>query len=471
MNTTKILNKLSELSKEELISIILAQQEQIELLKDELKRLKDQLNLNSRNSSKPPSTEKGHKIKSLRKPSGKSKGGQKGHKGSTLKTISNPERTIEHKVSVCSCCGKDLSSLQSKKIEKRQVFDIPPLKLEVTEHRTETKECPYCKSTTTSEFPIGVNSRVQYGNNVNAFIVYLNQYQLLPYQRLTELFEDLFNQPLSQGTLLNINAKCYENLEETESYIKDQLRKSEVVNFDETGIYQEGKRIWLHSASTENLTYYFPHSNRGKIAIDSAGVLPFFNGVAVHDHWSSYNSYDCVHAFCNVHHLRELQRAWEQDNKSWAKELSDLLLEIKRKVDISKQQNKTSLEINELERYSNEYDKIIFKALESYYESRKAEKSKRKQSKSKNLLDRLDKYKDETLLFMKNFKVPFDNNLAERDIRMTKVKQKISGCFRSEYGTKIFCCIRGFISTVKKQGQKVLEALQRTFKQEPNFSF
>jgi transposase len=209
-------------------------------------------------------------------------------------------------------------------IEKRQVFDIPPLKLEVTEHQSEVKICPGCHTLNRGGFPAGVSQPVQYGGRAKGFAVYLNQYQLIPYQRVTEMFEDLFGQPISQGTLLNALEACYGHLESTEEWIKSGILNSHSAHFDETGLYRGSERAWVHSASTEELTYYFPHSKRGNAGMDDAGILPNYKGVAVHDHWEAYNSYeDCSHAFCNVHHLRELTRAYEQDGAWWAEEMKD----------------------------------------------------------------------------------------------------------------------------------------------------
>ena len=258
------------------------------------------------------------------------------------------------------------------------------------------------------------------------------------------------------------------NLEPTEDWIKNEILNSHTVHFEETGLYRSGKRAWLHSASTEEFTYYFPHSKRGSTAMDEAGILPNYKGVAVHDHWEPYNSYEgCSHAFCNVHHLRELTRAYEQDEAWWAKEMKELLVEIKGQTEQAKDSGKQALESGLIDSYHQCYQTILTEALKTYPSQGdirdRPKRGRKKQDKGKNLLDRLIKYEMETLRFMEDFRVPFDNNLAERDIRMVKVKQKISGCFRSEDGAKSFCRIRGFISTVKKQGKDVLEYLRKSF--------
>ncbi len=469
---------LLELLKE-LIGIIGRQQQEIAGLQQEIaelqrevKRLRDQLHLDSHNSSYPPSTDKsrtksGKKVNSLRKSTGKKPGGQENHPGTTLRMVPSPDKVISHEVEACSHCGYDLSSTPVAGIERRQVFDIPPLKLSVTEHQAEVKTCPLCHTLSRGSFPEGVTQVVQYGERVKSMMVYLNQYQLLPYERVTELFQDLLGQSISQGTLLNALKTSYSNLEDTENWIKDKILHSPVLHGDETGIYYNGKRIWLHSASTPEFTYYFPHSRRGKVAIDEAGILPSYRGIAIHDHWEAYNSYrSCAHAFCNCHHLRELTQAHEQEGALWAKEMKELLLEIKERVDQAKDAGRCALEPELVSSYHHRYQTILTSALENYprEDTRdRPQRGKKKQSKAKNLLDRLLKYQKETLRFMEDFQVPFDNNLAERDLRMVKVKQKISGCFRSEKGANYFCRIRGFISTVRKQGKNVLECLSQTF--------
>ena len=458
---------------EELVKIIEEQQQEIDELRYEVKRLQDQLKLDSHNSSKPPSTDRnrvtsGKKAVSLRNITGKKPGGQEGHPGTTLQAVSSPDRIVPHEVSVCSRCGKDLSSIPVAEIEKRQVFDIPPLNLEVTEHQAEVKVCPACHALNRGDFPAEVTQAVQYGERAKGFGVYLSQYQLIPYQRVTEMFEDLFGQSISQGTLLNAIQTSYRNLEFTEAWIKSNILDSHTVHFDETGLYYSGERFWLHTASTEEFTYYHPHPKRGWAAMEDGDILPNYKGVAVHDHWKPYNSYKgCSHAFCNAHHLRELTGAYEQEGASWAEEMKGLLLEIKGQVEEAKDSGQQALEASLIDSYHQCYQDILSEALKSYPAAEgirdKPKGGKKKQSKGRNLLDRLMQYEAETLRFVEDFRVPFDNNLAERDIRMVKVKQKISGCFRSEDGAKNFCRIRGFISTVKKQGKDVLEYLCKLF--------
>lgn len=438
--------------------------ERIAFLESEIKALKDCFALDSHNSSKPSSTDKTRNIpSSLRKSTGKPPGGQKGHNGTTLKQVLNPDHKIDIEVKTCAHCGKDLSHIKPKDVEKRQSFDLPPIKIEVTEYQAEIKDCPFCGSEIKGVFPEGVDYPVQYGERIKVTGVYLNQQHLIPYDRTTEIIEVLSGQTISAGTIWNSNEEIYGNLEPTENATKQTIINSEVADFDETGYYENGKRHWLHTASTEEYTYYFPHQKRGKEGMDEAGVLPHFHGTGVHDHWKAYFNFFFTHALCNSHHIRELTWAYEEDNRGWANELKSLLLEIKTKVDEAKEAGKQFLESDVKEQYRQKYFEILTNALTSYtseYSDKGPPKrGRKKQSKSKNLLDRLLKYEQETLRFMEDFKVPFDNNLAERDIRMVKTQQKISGCFRSPEGAKHFCRIRGFISTLKKQRKNVLDYL------------
>jgi transposase len=308
---------------------------------------------------------------------------------------------------------------------------------------------------------------VQYGEGVKGFLTYLNQYQLIPYERAAELCEDLFGCAISQGTLLNALKTSYKNLEKTEEAIKEKIIRSDVLHVDESGVYGVEKREWLHTSSTETHTHYHLDSQRGQEGINRGGILCKSQGTAVHDHWEPYKKYsNCAHAYCNAHHLRELTRAYEQDGANWALEMKNLLLKIKESVDEAKENGKKELDVLIRDNFTRGYEAIVEEGLKSY-PSEKLENARapgrKKQCKSKNLLDRLSAHQEETLRFMSDFKVPFDNNLAERDLRMVKVKQKISGCFRSKEGGKYFCRIRGFISTLKKQGKNVLEYLRKAF--------
>jgi len=443
--------------------------EQVTILEARVKDLEERLNQNSGNSSKPPSSDEFVKPKSRRKKSGKKSGGQKGHKGQTLKMSDTPDSTITYPVETCQGCGKSLDDTEPKSVEKRQVFDLPPLKIDVTEHRAESKVCSCCGVNNKASFPEAIELPVQYGHNLKAFLVYLNQYQMLPYERSVELLEDVCGHSLSQGTLYNAIRTTFKNLESVEANIIEQLTGSPVINVDETGMRVENKRQWVHVASTENLTHYAHHPKRGSTATDDIGILPQFNGLSVHDFWKPYLTYSCNHALCNAHHIRELTGILESTGQQWPEAMIELLLEINDAVE-SRKSTATKLEPAEIESFEQRYQQIIekgFKENPPPPEPSEKKRGRKKQSKAKNLLDRLNEYRSETLAFMYHFHAPFDNNLAERDLRMIKVKQKISGVFRSNQGAKMFCRIRSYISTARKNSIPVIDALKNAMKGKP----
>jgi transposase len=442
-------------------------------LEEKVKSLEDQNNKNSSNSSKPPSTDTFQKIKSQRKSSGKPVGGQKGHKGHTLEMAENPDHVIVHQVDKCESCGRSLCDEEVANYERRQVFDLPPIKVEVFEHQAERKICPNCGCLNKATFPKEVAYPVQYGTRLKSVATYLNQYQLVPFDRLSEAFVDLFGHRLSQSTLIDINRACYAILESVEEAIKQQLIASPVICLDETGMRIEGKRKWCHVVSTENLTYYAPHSSRGSKANEDMGILPVYHGTAMHDGWSSYFKFKCRHALCNAHHIRDLLFVHEEDKQNWARDLIDQLIGIKTTVDRRKPIY-CKLDLAEINNFEESYDHIIERAklenpppIASNSQGLIKKRGKKKKTKAQNLLERLDKYRRLALAFMYDFEVPFDNNLAERDIRMMKVQQKISGTFRSWEGARIFCRIRGYISTVKKNSISVIDAIQGAFEGHP----
>jgi len=352
------------------------------------------------------------------------------------------------------------------------VIDIPPLNFEVTEYQVESKECPHCKCQNEATFPTEAKTSVQYGSRIKALLVYLNQYQLLPYERTVQLAEDLFSRTISQGALFAWNTACFEDLESTEESIRQAILASEVVHFDETGIRKQGKLHWLHAAGTEQLTFYGLHARRGKEAMFDLGILEHYTGCAVHDHWKSYFAFPCEHALCNAHHLRELTYLAEHEKQDWAKPMIDLLLEAK-KASESMPENCLAADSSELESILLRYDDLIQKGLVQNLPAAPEEKPKKKkrgrpkQSKAKNMLDRLRDFKGQVLAFLVHPRVPFDNNQGERDIRMAKLKQKISGCFRGPDGGEIFSRIRGYVSTLRKNDLNVLDGIQSAFDKSP----
>jgi transposase len=455
---------------EGLYAIIILQAKRTAELEERVRSLERQLNKNSRNSSKPPSTDRIKKPKSLRKKSDRSVGGQVGHEGHTLNRVDDPDRTVFHQVHVCSTCGTSLVDVSPINYERRQVFDLPPITIEVTEHQVEKKICPKCGHLNEAAFPENVGQPTQYGSRLRASAVYLNQYQLIPYDRLSELFVDLFDHNLSQATIANANLFCYGILEPVENEIKKQLINSPVIHLDETGMRIEGIREWLHVVSTESLTYYAAHHSRGAEANKTMGIMPLFEGIGVHDGWQSYFKFDCSHALCNAHHLRELTGISEMDGQEWPNDMIDLLLEIKRTTE-EKRSIDSWLEPDEVERFEVGYDQIIKKGMLENPPPKTTDQAKKrgrkKQTAAKNLLDRLSRYQREVLAFMYDPRVPFDNNLAERDIRMMKVQQKVSGTFRSRQGADSFCRIRGYISTARKNSVSVINAIQDAFEGRP----
>jgi len=309
-----------------------------------------------------------------------------------------------------------------------------------------------------------------YGERIKGFLLYLHKAQLIPCERSCQIVEDLFSQSISQGTLQTITRTCSEELAAVCEMIRAGIIKAEVANFDETGIYVACQRDWLHTASTKKLTYYECDQQRGRAAIERIGILPKFNGVACHDAYRSYSGYSCLHSLCNAHHLRELKFLEEVQNKAWAVEMKELLLKLKSRVEKALGQGKQALCQATQTRFAKSYQAILQQGFEREAEEPVMETGKRgrkKQSKAKNLLDRLEKNHEETLRFMRDFRVPFDNNLAERDLRMMKVQQKISGCFRTTEGATDFCRIRTYLSTMRKQGHNLLEALSSVFAGNP----
>ena len=295
-------------------------------LEKRVTELETRLNKNSSNSSKPPSADgyRKPKPKSLREKLGRSSGGQKGHIGKTLKQVETPDFVEEHAVTHCSSCECSLTSEPVLDYEIRQVFEIPEPKLDIIEHKAEIKVCPGCGLKNKANFPNGVDAHVQYGPRAKGLMLYFANQQLIPYKRICQLFEDIYGAPLSEGTLKNLNQKAYENLAPFESALKVILSNEPLAHADETGLRVKDKLHWLHSLSTDSLTYYQVHQKRGKIAMNEAGILPEFVGTLVHDFWKSYFTFDCQHAMCNAHLLRELKGIYE--NKSlhmpWAEEMA-----------------------------------------------------------------------------------------------------------------------------------------------------
>ena len=450
----------------ELVAQVEALAERVAVLEAEDAALRAKLGMNSRNSSKPPSSD-GPGVKprpkSQRKPTGRKTGGQPGHRGHTLPLVDQPQEIQVHVPSQCRACGQILEAVPAVRRERRQVVDLPPLQVWVVEHQAETKCCPGCGVETAGAFPEGVVAPAQYGPGIVTVAVYLNQQQLLPMERTCEVLEEVFGCPIAEGTLQSAVTRCHVQLAGVEAAVKGQVAQADLVHFDETGLKVNGKTWWLHVASTSGLTFYAAHPKRGREALDAIGVLPGFQGIAVHDGLSSYGQYqDCEHVLCNAHHLRELTFAAEELGQGWAQELKELLLEIKQATDAAREHGVAELPADMQQAFEARYDALLETGLRANPPPVPAGKRGRPaRGKAGSLIDRLRAHKGPTLAFMHNLAIPFDNNQAERDLRMAKLKQKISGCFRTTSGPDRFCRIRGYISTLRKHGIPVLPALKQ----------
>lgn len=450
---------------ETLLARLAQQEQQLVALSARVKELEDRLSQDSHNSHKPPSSDGlAKKTKSLRQKTGKRSGGQVGHPGTTLKLVDKPDDILQYSPLACGQCGGSLVHQPVISLERRQVHEVPLASVVITEHQALSKVCPACQVTTVGQFPPQVSQAVQYGEWLKAVMVYLQDYQLLPFGRTCELLQDLFGCAVSEGTLATTQQTCYERLAPIETAIKQAITAAAVAHFDETGVRIEAQTRWLHQAGTPRLTFYAHHPKRGRLAMDAIGILPAFSGTSVHDALPSYLSYACAHALCNAHLLRELTALYEQTAQRWAQELLELLRQIKQVVGDTQTTGATQLDPRQRTTFTVRYQHWLVEGLRANPPSPPSGKRGRtKQSPAKNLLDRLDKHRGAVLAFMHDFAVPFDNNLAERDLRMVKVRHKISGCFRSAMGASYFCRIRGYISTLRKQGYHVLTALQSVF--------
>ena len=457
-----------EPSREELIALIAAQAAEIATLKARLAELERRLGLNSSNSSKPPSSDglkKPARVSSLRESSGKPSGGQPGHKGDTLRQVAEPDQIVDHHPPVCSRCGAALTPDMAGGHATRQVFDLPePRPLIVTEHRAHSCRCAACGVTTRAAFPEGVNAPVQYGARIAAFVVYLLHYQLLPEDRLAELMADLFGVKLAAATIARMSRTCAVRLKDFVTAVRDIVVGAPVKHMDETGFRIGGKTQWLHVASTAWLTFYRVCAKRGSLLANVVGII-------VHDHWKPYYTMPGVlHALCNAHHLRELKALVDIEKEDWARKMQRLLRRACHVASLARERG-VILKPRMVERLERRYDAILAEGL-SFHQAQpplapvtvkggRQRRGRMPRRTGHNLLLRLAARKQDTLRFLNDPAVPFTNNQAERDVRMMKVKQKISGGFRCQDGATDFAAIRSFISTAKKQGWNVIQAIDQ----------
>lgn len=443
--------------------------ELIAQLQQRLHALETRVSKDSHNSHLPPSSDRfTRKPKSLRQKSEKKTGGQPGHPGASLQFSATPDEVTLQHVERCEVCQQDLQAVAVCGGERRQVVDLPSPHLVVREYRAEQKQCPHCQHITCAAFPAGVHAPLQYGPTVGATAVYLVEQQLVPLARACEIMSDLLGIQMSEGTVCELIKRCALALSPVEEQIKEALKHAEVIHQDETGLDVASKRHWMHVTCTPTLTHYQVEKSRGQAALEAIGIMPQFTGISIHDGWGSYFLYDCEHAACIVHLLRDLVGLQEQ-GVHWATDLKTLLLEMKEATQQAREQGMRWLDPLEVVDWEAQFLRVLDEG-DLAHPRATAPPGKRgrcKQSDARNLLDRLRKQQKAVLCFLEDLRVDFDNNLAERDLRMVKVQQKVSGCFRSRAGAQAFARIRGYLSTLRKQGLPLLSALQATLSGHP----
>lgn len=446
--------------------VVKLQEDVIHVL-ERVNRLEGQAAKDSHNSSKPPSSngfkDPVRKTQSLREKSGKKSGGQPGHQGRTLMMVQTPDQMIPLTATQCQHCQHDLSQASLSRQERVQVFDLPTLHLHVTEYQVAVKACPRCQAETRADLPDGITpASVQYGPNVKTLAVYLTCLHLLPLARVSQILSDLFGTTFSQASVLAACRQSVGALAPVLKKIHTALLSSPVIHNDETGFRIDNQRWWLHVAATRFLTLYLAHPNRGQKAMDAMGILPHFQGTSMHDTLSSYLLYPCLHALCVVHYLRELTFVFERYAQPWANEMKELLLDLKACVDWAREHAMTNLPEEVIAEAKHRYQSLVQTGMAANPPPAKrvGKRGAPKKSDALNLLIRLQQHQDLILRFLHDFAVPFDNNQAEADLRMMKLRQKISGCFRTQNGAAMFCDLRSYLSTLRKQGVHLLTALR-----------
>ena len=420
-----------------------------------IQALEEKINKDSHNSNKPPSSDGlARKFSRKRQPSGKKPGGQKGHEGTTLAMVKPPQHVQIHQVNSCHGCGRLLQHQRPRGYEPRQVFDIPPIVVEVTQHRAQIKRCPRCGELSVAAFPDGVNRTTQYGTRLRAFAVYLKNYGFLSYDRSAQAFSDLFSLPLSVGALVSIDQRCARRVQGVVEQIRQKLIRARVVHFDETGLNIKGELYWLHGAGTQGFTYYYPHKRRGTEADDQIGILPRLKGNAVHDNWKPYMKYDCSHSLCNAHHIRELTAVYELGGQPWAQWMIGFLIESKQAVDQEKKAGKKRLAPCVIREYTNRYKTIIAAGMKAN-----------------------PPLNGESFFFFFFFFFLFFCLVAAAAciflLSLGRARQphdagstKSIRTFAATQGALSFCRIRSYISTIRKQGLSVIDAIMNAFEKD-----
>jgi transposase len=440
---------------------------QVERLAARVGELERRLGLDSSNSSKPPSSDGLGKKPAPARPREKGArkpGKQRGTPGTHRAMIDDPDRVVEHIPACCKGCGAGLDDAPVTGYQRRQVVEVPPVRPETVEHRAQTRRCG-CGKTTTAAFPAEATAPVCFGPRVQALVVYLTDGHFLPVARAAQTLLEVFGLRVATGTVAKIRVRTAGLLAAFTAELAARLTAEPVVHFDETGVRVEGRLHWLHVASTRLLTFYFAHTARGGDAIDEMGVLPAFTGTAVRDCWAPYDNYpNAAHALCGAHVLRDLNAAAELDGQDWASRMAGLLIEAHRRTILARAAGHTRLAPDILASIRARYDGYVQQALAVNPARRHPDGRKAARGPAGALADRLAARRDDYLRFTIDFAVPFDNNQAERDIRIVKTQQKVSGGWRSlERGASVFCVIRGYLSTLHKHDQPLLETLHTTF--------
>ncbi len=442
--------------------------QQISQLTQRLHRVEGQLAKDSHNSSKPPSSDgPGRKSRKQPQRSEKPTGGQPGHAGGTLMQVASPDEVVRHRPVVCAHCQQSLEGVAGQIKERRQVHDLPEVRLVVREHQVEEVCCPACQQVSRGSFPAGVEAPAQYGPQIRALAVYLHDYQLVPLGRVSELLTDLYACQVSEAAVLSWVECAAERLAPVVAQIADWLSASRLQHGDETGIRIGGKLHWRHVNSTRFLTHLAWHARRGRQALEEIGIWPRFRGRAMRDRWASYDHDSCAHSLCGAHLVRDCVYVAEQEEQEWAAEMADLLLSMAEAADHWRKRGARAVPAQEREGWVAQYFELLASGFAAQplpsAEDVPKGTGRGKQSAAKNLLDAFLWRADQVLAFLDDLSIPFTNNQAERDLRMVKVQQKIAGTFRSEDGATAFCRIRSYLSTMRKQGQGMLAALAAVF--------